>query len=168
MMIFNNKRDLLNVFILYLRIYIINQTIRKLEAMKSGNKLFRITLPIIFFLLCSCDIIYRQYSETDYLLVDINFPNKINIISPVFADEWKHLSEVVIKWNSSGTLTEVDVELYKKNSRIYIIEKLTDNSGELKWIVPNDIPNSVQYNIRISNSYNPDEYGESERFAITE
>ena len=136
--------------------------------MKSGNKLFRITLPIIFFLLCSCDIIYRQYSETDYLLVDINFPNKINIISPVFADEWKHLSEVVIKWNSSGTLTEVDVELYKKNSRIYIIEKLTDNSGELKWIVPNDIPNSVQYNIRISNSYNPDEYGESERFAITE
>ncbi|MFO7525025.1 MAG: GPI anchored serine-threonine rich family protein [Ignavibacteriaceae bacterium] len=136
--------------------------------MKNGNKLLRLTLPIIIFLLCSCDIIYRQYSDTDYLLIDIDNPNEIIFISPVFADEWKQLSEVLIKWNSSGTLTEVDVELYKKNHGVFTIKKQTDNTGELRWTIPNDIPNSVQYNIRISNSYNPDEYWESERFAITE
>lgn len=168
MMIFNNKRDLLNVFILNLRIDIINQTIRKLKPMKPGNKLLRITPVIIIFLLCSCDIIYRQYSDTDYLLTDIDYTNQINITSPSFADEYKQLSVVVIKWNSSGILTEVDVELFKKDKLIFTIKKQSGNSGELKWIIPNDIPNSVQYNIRISNSYNPDEYGESERFAITE
>lgn len=136
--------------------------------MQHGNRFFRFTPVIIFFLLCSCDILYRQYSDTDYLPTDINYLNKINITSPAFADEWKQLSEVVIKWNSSGTINQVDVELFKKDNRIFTIKKQTGNSGELKWIIPKDIPNSVQYNIRISNSYNQNEYGESERFAITE
>lgn len=139
-----------------------------MKMIKTGYKLLILIIVLISGFLTSCDIILRQYSGPDLIEVEIDYPANINLLSPQFGEIWNPGSEVIIKWSNTGSIVEVDIELYKKNKSVFIIHKRTQNSGELNWIIPDGIPNSVMYNIRVTNSYKSDEYGESERFAIIE
>lgn len=121
---------------------------------------------LLFCSFYSCDFIYKDYSPNDYPEAVITYQNRITVVSPSFADEFRRGSEINIAWSSFGTINKVDIELFKKSQQIRIIKSSSDNTGQLKWMIPSDIPNSVQYSLRISNSENKSEFAISDRFAV--
>jgi hypothetical protein len=139
-----------------------------MKMIKINNKLLIIITVFISFLLLSCDIVFKQYSAPDYIVAEIDYPASISVQSPQIGEQMHPGSELLIKWKDIGSIENVDIELYKKNKCVFVIKKRFQNSGEFIWKIPGSIPNSVMYNIRVSNSYKLTEYGESERFSITD
>jgi len=116
--------------------------------------------------LLGCDMILKQYSPAEPLPVEIKNTGKINILVPSFAESWQQGSEVLIRWQTHGDIKQVNIFLFRKSEMIYNITTYSDNKNNYRWQIPVNLPNSVQYSIRIENSYNKDEFAVSERFSI--
>lgn len=132
------------------------------------NKILIAFTGFISLFLFSCDIIFKQYSTPDYIVAEIDYPASISVQFPQIGERMHPGAELFIKWKNIGPVENVDIELYKKNKSVFIIERGFQNSGEFIWTIPYGVPNSVMYNIRVSNSDKLTEYGESERFSITD
>jgi len=65
-------------------------------------------------------------------------------------------------------LTNVKIELYKRDSQVKTIAPSTDNDGTHNWEIPTDLEDASDYKVMISCASDSEIYGESEEFRIEE
>jgi hypothetical protein len=70
----------------------------------------------------------------------------------------------LIKWITSAP--KVDIFLYRKTILKICIRQNLENIGEIVWQIPEDIPHSNHYIIKLVNSSNEEGFGYSGMFGI--
>jgi hypothetical protein len=110
-------------------------------------------------LLTGDDTVPESVVQPDYL-------NAFIIISPERASFWKPRDMLEIKWITSGSVEKIDIQLYRKTTLIKDLKNNFNNDGSFIWYIPDNIDNSLHYQIKIINLNNPDEHELSDRFAI--
>lgn len=88
------------------------------------------------------------------------------ILSPKSGDLWFIGNNYEIKWISSSHSKNVSIELYRKNTMKKIISSNTENDGSYIYFVPNDLPGSNLYKIKITNLERTSEFVFSDYFSI--
>jgi hypothetical protein len=68
--------------------------------------------------------------------------------------EWKQGENHDIKWTVTKNLDKVNIVLLRKYKQVAVISELTDNDGKFNWAIPNDLPGSHHYRIRLVSPYN--------------
>lgn len=110
-------------------------------------------------LLTGDDTVPESVVQPDYL-------NAFIIISPERASFWKPRDMMEIKWVTSGSVEKVDIQLYRKTTLIKDLKNNLKNDGSFIWYIPDNIDNSLHYQIKIINLNNLDEHELSDKFAI--
>jgi hypothetical protein len=170
MMILANKRQSAINFTFNFLFFIIDLN-KNYSWMKTISLyILFILLPVVASLtiLLSCDFILQQQTEPEYVLINYPQPLEIKIITPAFADEFTKGENILIKWNSNVQFKAVDLALFKKNALIRVISDDLININEYNWKIPDDIGNSVQYSIRVSDAERPEVFTISDRFSIVD
>lgn len=99
-------------------------------------------------------------------LIVTNVAVDINITSPEAAELWKPGTKQLITWKMSHEISNVKIELYKKDEyRLTIAENAGSVSG-FQWTIPADLPSSHHYRIKIINKLKPAESSFSNYFYI--
>ena len=92
----------------------------------------------------------------------------ILVTTPSATDSWKKGTAQEIKWNSTGIIENVDIELFKNG--VFEMELASNeiNTGSLipSWAIPSDLEDSTQYQIKITDSSDPSIYDFSDYFEI--
>jgi len=68
---------------------------------------------------------------------------------------WETGTSQSITWTSSGTISNVKLELYKDDVFVMEIISSTPNDGEYLWAIPSGLDDSAQYQIKISDVTKP-------------
>ncbi len=71
----------------------------------------------------------------------------------------------MITWISTGTITHVDIDLYKGSILMYYVDDVYD-IGTYSWTIPEDIEQGADWEILVSNSDNSGQNDWSEEFTI--
>lgn len=95
-----------------------------------------------------------------------NSSGHISIIAPQLGEVWKPGTINSIRWSSTGSITKVKIELYKKTEMREALAVSIPNNGSLIWTIPPDILKSVHYAVKISNVENPEQFAFSNTFTI--
>lgn len=92
----------------------------------------------------------------------------ILVTSPSASDSWKKGTIQEVNWTSTGSIANVDIELFKDG--IFEMEIASDviNTGSLipSWSIPSNLEDSTQYQIKITDSSDPSVYDFSDYFEI--
>ncbi len=120
---------------------------------------------LISFIFISCRVNSTPGGGGSDLIVS-NVAVDINITSPEASELWKPGTQQLITWNISHEISNVKIELYKKDEyRLTIAENAGSESG-FQWTIPNNLPASHHYRIKIINKLKPVEYSFSNYFYI--
>jgi subtilisin family serine protease len=102
---------------------------------------------------------YRGWLVDDIIIKGINetlgIPVSLNITTPDNTSSWETGTTHSIRWESTGILQRVKIELYKEGVFVRIIVTNTYNDGEFSWTIPSSLEESAKYQIKISDVYNP-------------
>jgi hypothetical protein len=131
-------------------------------------KTFKLTIKIllIFSILGSgCRQIFGDREQPESIVDAPIEASNIIIKSPAQGTIWNPGDTIVIKW-IAPTIQRIDIQLYRKSEFKFMITKNIENSGRFDWIIPNDIPLSNHYLIKVTSHNNPDIYKFSGRFGI--
>ena len=90
----------------------------------------------------------------------------IFISSPSAREIYKRGDVILIKWIPPRATSKVDILLYKKSELKVRVKQNFENNGEIEWQIPNDIPYSNHYKIKLVNTSNLNEFGYSGMFGI--
>ncbi len=90
----------------------------------------------------------------------------VSITNPSSASSWHAKSTMGITWDTTGTISDVKLELYDDGSFVMEIVGKTPNDGEFSWNIPEGLSDSNQYYIVISDYTYPSTNGTSENFEI--
>jgi len=85
---------------------------------------------------------------------EIFTPRSLTITSPSSPSSWESSTTHFINWTSTGSITNVKIELYKGGVFELEIVANTPNNGSYSWIIPKDLEGSTQYQIKISDVNN--------------
>ncbi|MFX1375313.1 MAG: CARDB domain-containing protein [Promethearchaeota archaeon] len=99
---------------------------------------------------------------------NVNLANTITVINPSSGDSWAKGSTHYITWTSTGSITDVKIELYKDGAFEMEIVPSISNGGSYLWTIPTGLENSTLYQIRISDASDSLTYDESDYFTIME
>ncbi len=135
--------------------------------MKINKNNLTLLFLISIFVFDGCRSFTDENNNAE-LLVDPNYSTYFLITSPPKYSIWKPGEQLQISWITSGNVGKVDIQLYKKSDLILVLKTNYSNRGSFSWNIPNDINQSLHYQIKISNHNNPDEYELSDRFAIND
>ena len=105
---------------------------------------------------------------SDYF--EIFNPPVIDSLTVTYPDSltaWEMGTSHAITWFSTGSITNVKIELYKDDVFELEIIASTSNDGSYTWTIPTDLEDGIDYQIRISDVSNPTTYDDSPNFAIT-
>jgi len=93
---------------------------------------------------------------------------EINITSPISTDEWFELNDYTIRWNSTGSIDRVKIELFKGASFVEdITATYTENDGEYDFHVYSYKNYSgTDYQIKITDYDDTSVYAYSDYFSI--
>lgn len=94
---------------------------------------------------------------------------EITITSPLSTDEWFELNTYTIRWNSTGSIGRVKIELFKGASFVEdITYTYTDNDGEYDFYVSSskNYNGDTDYHIKITDYDDPNVYDYSDDFSI--
>ncbi len=105
------------------------------------------------------------YDYSDYF--QIKRP-RITVTRPNSGDVWYTGQSYTIRWNSEGPITNVKIELYRGSSRVRTITNSTSNDGSYTWTVDDNLSESSNYRIKISDANNSSIYDYSDYFEIRE
>jgi len=97
---------------------------------------------------------------------EINTPKTITIISPMDSSSWKTGTSYYIYWTSTGSISQVKIELYKDSVFEMEISASTPNDGEYYWLIPSGLFDSVLYQIRVNDVSDPSIFDNSDSFEI--
>ncbi|KKL64298.1 hypothetical protein LCGC14_2166430, partial [marine sediment metagenome] len=73
----------------------------------------------------------------------------LTITNPTGSASWEVNSTQTITWTYTGFIPAVSIELYKDNYLFDILVQIAVNDGNFVWDVPIDLPNGVDYQIKI-------------------
>ncbi|MFX1312440.1 MAG: Ser-Thr-rich GPI-anchored membrane family protein, partial [Promethearchaeota archaeon] len=104
------------------------------------------------------------YNLSEYF--EIYTPNSITVTSPDSSSSWEAETTHSVTWTSTGSITNVKIELYKDGVFVLEIVASTGNDGDFSWTIPAGLDNSTQYQVNISDVSNPDTYDLSDNFEI--
>ncbi|MFX1535755.1 MAG: Ser-Thr-rich GPI-anchored membrane family protein, partial [Promethearchaeota archaeon] len=113
-------------------------------------------------------VAHNQYGDTlsNCLQVDVLISNSLIITIPDSSTSWETGTSQYINWGSTGTISNVKIELYKDDLLMMEINSNTPNDGEYYWAIPSALENSTQYQIKISDASDPSVYDFSDYFEI--
>ncbi|KKM87939.1 hypothetical protein LCGC14_1263820, partial [marine sediment metagenome] len=94
--------------------------------------------------------------------------SSINVISPINTDSWNISSTQIVTWDSTGTISNVKLDLFENGSFVMEITAFTPNDGSFTWLVPLGLTNSTLYQVRVSDDDYPLTYGDSDNFEIVD
>jgi hypothetical protein len=132
--------------------------------MKFLGKLF--LAGLILLSINSCRDHGRHIAETTINASEDVVSNWLQVEIPKYGETWEPGSQHLIKWITNSEITNVNIDLYKKGTRIYKLFSNIQNTGELLWHIPSDIIRSNHYQLRISNYNNGNQEVFSEVFYI--
>ena len=107
------------------------------------------------------------YGNSKFLENVILFdPDALMITTPSSASSWDINTSQTIYWTSTGTVSDVKIELYKDNVFAMEIISSTTNDGEFSWNILPTLEESDQYQIKILEISNPSTFDYSDYFEI--
>jgi len=109
------------------------------------------------------DIFYKRWSATSGTWTPDGL---ITITNPSGFVSWETGTNHSISWTSTGSITNVKIELYISGVFDSVITSSTLNDGELLWIIPFGLANSSQYQIKITDVSNPTTYDSTNYFEV--
>ncbi len=92
---------------------------------------------------------------SDYFEIFTIIPDTLTITSPDSTSVWETGTSHAITWTSTGSLTDVKLELYKDDVFVIEIIASTTNDGSYSWALPTTLGDSTQYQIKITDAANP-------------
>ncbi|MFW9867555.1 MAG: S8 family serine peptidase [Candidatus Thorarchaeota archaeon] len=90
---------------------------------------------------------------SDYF--EIFIPRTLTIISPGSTSSWESGTTHSINWTSTGSITNVKIELYRNGLFELEIVANTTNDGGFSWTIPYGLIDSTHYQIKIIDVANP-------------
>ncbi|MFX1572565.1 MAG: Ser-Thr-rich GPI-anchored membrane family protein [Promethearchaeota archaeon] len=93
--------------------------------------------------------------------------DSLTITSPESLTVWEMGTSQDITWTSTGSISDVKIELLKDGEFVLEIVASTDNDGSYTWDIPTDLEDGIDYQIKISDVANPDTYDESSNFTLS-
>jgi len=93
--------------------------------------------------------------------------DSLTVTKPDSTSTWETGTTQSITWTSTGTISDVKIELYKGGAFEMVIIASTTNDGTYNWAIPTDLEDGSDYQIKISDVSNPATYDESSNFVIT-
>ena len=90
----------------------------------------------------------------------------LNISSPDGMSSWETDTTESITWTSTGSISNVKIELYENDIYVMDINATTANDGDYSWLIPISLVDSTLYQIKISDALSPTTYDFSEYFEI--
>ena len=97
------------------------------------------------------DLSVSDYSDYFEIYTYIE-PKSIIITAPTNADAWETGTTHTISWTSTGTITNVKIDLYLSGAFLKTIVATTSNHGSYPWTKSSSLVNSTFYQIRISDA----------------
>lgn len=73
----------------------------------------------------------------------------MQVLKPNGGESWYKGAHYWIRWESSGTIDTVSIDLLKEGARVLRIAPSTENDGWFGWVVPDDLEEGSDYIIRI-------------------
>ena len=105
--------------------------------------------------------IYTMPTLPPVLVVD-----SITVTNPSGIVAWEINTVHTLTWTSTGSISNVQIELYISGVLDSVLTSGTPNDGELSWTIPSGLANSTFYQIKISDVANLSTYDYSDYFAI--
>jgi len=100
-----------------------------------------------------------DYSATYFEITEIPPIDSITVTSPTASSSWQAGSTQSITWTSTGSITNVDIDLYYLGSFHSTIVSSTSNDGAHSWTLDSSYANYADsYTIRIEDSSAPTTY----------
>lgn len=100
------------------------------------------------------------------LQVVVEYSDMLNITYPDSSARLLQGKAIFIRWNSTGDIENVKIELYEGNQFIMEIVANTSNTGMYGWLVPEELGESTEYRLKISDVDNSSTFAYSEYFEI--
>ncbi len=91
----------------------------------------------------------------------------IIVTEPTGLTVWTKGASANITWTSTGTISDVKIELYKVKTLMATIADSTANTGSYTWTVDSSLPNAKTYHVKIICISVSEIYDESDNFEIT-
>jgi hypothetical protein len=105
------------------------------------------------------------YAISDFF--EIQDPRTITVVSPSSGISWTKGKTYTIKWSTTGTITDVTIDIYASGFLILDISNgTTTNNGSFVWTIPYPLDNYTDHIIRISDAIDAGMYDESGVFKI--
>jgi len=105
------------------------------------------------------------YGESEEFLIE---EISITVTEPTSSSVWTRGYSADITWTSSGTISDVKIDLYKGGTFNQTIISSTTNDGSYTWTeVDTSLTDGTDYKIRVLSTSDSSVYGESDEFQIT-
>ena len=90
----------------------------------------------------------------------------LKVYSPVTGDVFYNRDTVVVKWKVLSKMKYANLKLYKKSDYRMTIASKIPNTGSYSWYIPDFVPQSHHYKIRVADHDEPSRFADSEVFFI--
>lgn len=107
-----------------------------------------------------------QSDETNNAFIPNDEPITIKVISPRTGDVFQTGDDLQIRWQTTGTVNYLTVQLFRGSELVFPITVSTTNDEVLTWYIPNAVTSSSNYRIRVVSGENNNVYSFSEIFTI--
>ncbi len=108
-----------------------------------------------------------QDSQVATATYTISSPS-ITVTTPNSSTEWEKGDTVSIEWTSTGSVGNVDIDLYKISTFESTIASNTANDGSHSWTIPTSLTSSTLYKIKMWHISDSTYIGESYYFTISD
>ncbi|MCF8259273.1 MAG: GPI anchored serine-threonine rich family protein [Melioribacteraceae bacterium] len=78
--------------------------------------------------------------------------NLTTIIAPEYQDRFSPGDEIKIEWEADPKIQSISLFLYRKSEHRDVIARDIGNSGSFVWKIPENLPQSHHYRIKIQDS----------------
>jgi hypothetical protein len=90
----------------------------------------------------------------------------ITVTEPTSSTIWRKGENGTIQWSWTGSISIVNIYLYKGTTKVKDIALNTANDGTHTWLVPTDLQDGTDYKVKIVEASDSNVYGDSSGFTI--
>ncbi len=118
------------------------------------------------YLICisAANVEIGDFSDNTFSL---SSPTTLSITAPYANTHWAREASHIIRWNTEGSIPQVDIYLQRDNNSPILIEKNVANTNSYSWYITTGIPPDTNYLIKVVSSADDSIVGNSGRFRIT-
>lgn len=104
------------------------------------------------------------YDYSDYFSINVG-SGTITIDRPSGSDSWVVGGSYHISWTTTGTIINVDIEIYKGDTLKYNMDDISNNDF-VRWDIDENSESGTDWRVKVSNSDNSNQYDWSDYFEI--